>query len=89
MVDFGEWYREKIQKLGNQRVHIDVGWANPEDVLIGEYVMYLPIEITEGADLPPRVAKVTRKDRMGDDIHITTEEGMMIFRPGDTIQVIL
>lgn len=87
--DFGEHYESHMQEFyGDGRIHVSAAWRDPRMVKKGEFVMYLPLEITEGANMIPRIAKVTKAYHEKGTFIIVTHLGVMTFRQEDKVQVV-
>jgi hypothetical protein len=86
---FGETYGQLMRQIyGDSRIHVSTAVIRPHEVQQGMYVMYLPLEITEGEDMIPRVAQVTRVLHERGEIRVITTLGVMIFRPGEEVTVV-
>lgn len=87
---FGEHYQRVMrEEFGERRVHVMSEWALPGSVVIGQWVMYLPLEITEGMNMTPRLTQVTDINFSDGSFKIMTKDGIMVLRPNDKIQVVV
>lgn len=87
--DFTEAYDAQMRKaFGERRIHIVTERVRVDTVNDGDYVMYLPLEITEGADMDPVVARVLSTELHSEMWTINTTEGKMHIRRGEVIQVV-
>lgn len=71
------------------RVHVSTVKLPPAGISVGDWIMYLPLEISEAADMLPQMARVEAIFWTPSDIcQITTEQGMVQLRKQDTIEVV-
>lgn len=86
---FGEWYAARMrEEFGNRRVHVMSREIDPRNLQIGQYVMYLPLEITESLEIMPRLARCTKVEAENNGYTVQTELGIMFFKAGEKIQVV-
>lgn len=88
--EWGKMYELKMREQhGASRIHVDTMRLGPEHINIGDWVMFLPLEITEGASMLPQMAKVlTMQWTPGDVCILTTEQGVLQLRRQDLIEVV-
>lgn len=87
--NYGEFYEQQMRKaFGERRIHIVTERVPARTLKDGDYVMYLPLEITEGTDLDPQMARVTSVERHGMMFTINTTLGKMFIRDGEAVQVV-
>jgi hypothetical protein len=86
---YGEHYdRVMREAFGERRIHIVTERVPARSIKIGDYVMYLPLEITEGANIDPQMAQVLTVTPQGEMLNINTTLGMMYLRRTEAIQVV-
>ena len=87
--DYGECYEEQMRKaFGERRIHIVTERVPARSLRDGMFVMYLPLEITEGADMDPQMAQVVSIERHNQMFTINTTLGKMFIKDGEAIQVV-
>lgn len=71
------------------RIHVSTVKLPPAAISVGDWIMYLPLEITESADMLPQMARVEAIYWTPYEVcQITTEQGMVQLRKNDTIEVV-
>lgn len=77
------------QKMGGQ-VIVDAAWNSPRHLVPGySWVMYLPLDITEGLDMVPRMARVQSVRLERGSYTIVTELGVMVIPEHEKVQVVV
>lgn len=91
MADFGDAYKinmDNPDEWGESRVHVETIWKKPTELYVGEWAMYLPIEVTEQMGMVPRMSRITRIHFQNGDYIIATELGIMVIKAHQMIQVV-
>lgn len=88
-MSYGTVYKEILDSWSDGRMQIATGWKKIEETEIGEWVIFLRMDIVEGMPPDPQMAKIEAKYIRNDLWQISTSLGSMWFNPDEMVQVVI
>lgn len=89
MSGFEESYRRSLESTSDGQISMSCVWKKADELYLGEWVLYLPIEITEGLNIAPKVALVQQIRLVAGRYEIRTSKGVMFITDREMIQALV